>query len=93
MMSAYCLDGSINCINIGRTVSWYCFSTDSMVRPRSCTSRFTRRSKQISSGVSINTVACIKSRRRGSVRSRMPSRMITFFGVMVVVCSVRVCSV
>src|SRR5690606_41396037 len=58
----------------GRTVFWYYAMTESIERPRSFTSRLMRRIKQMSSGVSTKMEKFIDSRRRASVRSRMPSR-------------------
>ena len=67
MTSAYRLLGSTNSRCIGFTVPRYCSITDSIVRPRSATSRRNRRMNRVSSSVSTNTLMSIRSRNAASV--------------------------
>ena len=50
--AAFAAEGRMQSSAAGLTVSAYCRRTESLVRPRSSTSRRSRRSKQTASGVS-----------------------------------------
>ena len=81
-ISATRFDGSTNVICIGRTVFKYCCITDSADRPRSSISRRNRRINRMSFGVSTKILISIRSTSTGSVKIKIPSTKITFFGIV-----------
>jgi len=76
---------------IGRTVSSYCFTTDSGVRPRSTPSRRMRRSKHTGSPTCTYTLAPSARRTSSQCKVKRPSTITNAAGSTRSTSAARVC--